>query len=377
MPFHSKIIVFCRRVRPAALRNQIPDLQKNSVHPILENSMRPGEMTTANINAAPSEKPDRNTFAEFLKAKGCRVVRNEGVDWYQYSRFMMPAYLPHRCPAVTVDMARQVRRQTKSSFVRWDSDFGKIAHSHWWYVLKRGPWSVESVKDKKKRWMIRQGKTNFSVRPLDYDEVILSCPDVAHQAVTRYRNPAAVESRQMFETMVHAGRQVPGVLEYIGCFADDKLVSYAENLIQDNAVWIEKIRQNPEFLNQYSSYGLMDGILEYYLNQKKLLYVLDGSRCIYHRTGFQDHLIRVFGFDREFCRLNVAYARYFYAAVAAVYPLKRPIWKFSQKRHSTFWDIVSGILLQEYIHKMGDIEKSPVMSSMPSPDTSCPLPNEA
>jgi hypothetical protein len=317
-------------------------------------------------------KAGPNLLARFFEAKGCPVVRIEGVEWYQYSRFMMPAYLPHRVPTVTEEMARQVRRETGSPFVRWDSDFGKIPHGHWWYVLKRGPWSVESVKDKKKRWMIRQGEKKFTVRPLTYDEVVALCPEVVRQAVTRYKNPAAVETREIFENMVRAGRQVPGVLEYIGCFAGDQLVSYAENLIQDNAVWIEKIRQNPEFLPQYSSYGLMDGILDYYLNGHKMHYVLDGSRCIYHRTGFQDHLIRVFSFDRIYARLHIEYAGYFKVAVTLAYLFKKPIWKFTRKRPNGLMDMVGGILLQEYIRILSDPEKCLESNLLTLPETSFP-----
>jgi hypothetical protein len=324
-----------------------------------------GEMANLPAGAALG-KEDRNLLAEFLEAKGCPVVRVEGAEWYQYSRFMMPAFLPHCCPPVTEEMARRVRQQTGAPFVRWDSDYGKMAHSHWWYVLKHGPWSVEAVKDKKKRWMIRQGQKNFTVRPLTYDEVVALCPEVARQAVTRYKNPAAVETRTIFENMVRAGCQVPGVLEYIGCFAGDQLVSYAENLIQNNAVWIEKIRQNPEFLDKYSSYGLMDGILEYYLNTQKMFYVLDGSRCIYHRTGFQDHLIRVFGFDRVFSRLHVEYAGYFKAAVALAYPFKKIIWNFSKKHPNGVIDMIGGILLQEYIQILSDPEKCVESTLFPS-----------
>jgi hypothetical protein len=47
----------------------------------------------------PLETPD-NRYAQFLKEQGGYLVTVEGVDWYGYNRFMIPAYLPHCCPNI-------------------------------------------------------------------------------------------------------------------------------------------------------------------------------------------------------------------------------------------------------------------------------------
>lgn len=250
----------------------------------------------------------KNEYACLLKEQGYYIITVKGIDWREYNRFMIPAYLPHCTPPISEAVAEEVLKISGRPFVRWDTQFGQVNNSEWWYVLKRGSWAIEDIKDKKIRWMIRQGKKNFSVRYLTYDEVVSKCPKVAQLAAARYKGEADVESREVLEKHMQAGQKVPGVLEYIGCFQEDTLVSYSENHIQNNAVWLVNIRHDPAFLNKYSSYALMDGILDYYLNRQKMDYVLDGSRTIHHRTEFQEHLMRVFGFTKEYALLNVVYA---------------------------------------------------------------------
>jgi hypothetical protein len=292
-----------------------------------------------------------NKYAQLLDKQGNYVVTVKGIDWYEYSGFMIPAYLPHCCPIITTEIAEDVLRISGRPFVRWDSRFGEVENGQWWYVLKRGPWVVEDMKDKKKRWMIRQGKKQFSVRPLGFDEVIAKCPKVAQLASERYKGQAEVESQQVLEKRIEAAQKALGVLEYIGCFHEDMLVSYSENYIQNNAVWMAIIRHDPAFLNKYSSYGFMDGILDYYLNRQKMDYVLDGCRNIHHRTEFQEHLIKIFGFTKEYAILNVEYSTKFKPLVNIAYPLKKAIWFLSNRWVNSFSDKVAAVLRQEYIRR--------------------------
>lgn len=292
-----------------------------------------------------------NEYAHLLKEQGNYVITVEGIDWYEYGEFMVPAYLPHCCPDISYRVAQQVLRISKRPFVRWDSRYGQLPSSQWWYVLKRGPWALDSIKDKKKRWMIRQGRKSFHVRILRFDEVVAKCTKVAQLATERYKGEALVETPEVLQKRVEAMLKVPGVLEYMGCFDKDTLVSFSENYIQNNAVWLANIRHDPAFLSKYSSYALIDGILDYYVNVKNVDYVLDGSRSIYHRTEFQNHLIRVFGFTKECAILNIVYSNMFKTMVNMTYPFRSIIWFLRDKWANDFLGKVGAVLKQECIRK--------------------------
>jgi hypothetical protein len=292
-----------------------------------------------------------NKYAQLLKEQGNYVLTSKGVDWYEYSGFMMPAYLPHCVPAISEEIASKVLAESGRPFVRWDTQFGQIQNSEWWYILRKGSWSIDDVKDKKKRWMIRQGKKGFTVRPLTPEEAVKLCPQVALAATARYKGKAKIETREIMEKRVEASQKVPGVLEYLGCFQGDKLASFSENYIQDNAVWLATIRHDPDYLKGYSSYGFMDGILDYYLNGKKFLYVLDGSRSIHHKTNFQDYLTEIFGFTKEYARLNVVYSAKIRALVKMAYPFRNVLSRISEKTNNRFIANINAVLKQEYIRK--------------------------
>lgn len=292
-----------------------------------------------------------NTYAQLLKEQGNFVITVQGVDWYDYNGFMVPAFLPHCCPEISPEMARQVVRISVRPFARWDQRFGKLQNGEWWYLLKKKHWALEEVKDKKKRWMIRQGRKNFSVRPLSFDEVIDKCAKVAELAAARYEIPTGIETPQVFEKRVEAARRVPGVLEYMGCFQGNTLVSFSEGYIQDNAIWLTNIRHDPAFLNKYSSYGFMDGILHYYLNEKKMDYVLDGCRSIHHRTSFQEHLMKVFAFSKEYAALNVIYSAKFKVMLNMTYPFRNLVWFLCNRWANSFLDNVGAVVRQEQIRR--------------------------
>jgi hypothetical protein len=199
--------------------------------------------------------------------------------------------------------------------------------------------------------MIRQGNKNFSVRTLTPDEIIAHCPKITKLATARYKGQIEIETREILEKQLTAAKKVPGVLEYIGCFYEGSMVSFSENYIQNNAVWLANMRHDPAYLNKYSSYGFLDGILDYYLNQKKMDYVLDGCRRLHHRTNFQDYLIRVFGFSMEYAALNVFYEHRFKVMVNVAYPFRNLVWYLCNKWVNGFLDNVGAVLRQEHIRR--------------------------
>lgn len=292
-----------------------------------------------------------NRYAEILKAQGKYVLEVDGVQWYDYQGFLMPAYLPHCVPDFSVETARKALRISRRPFIRWDEGFGSVEQTPWWYVLKRGPWGIETIKDKKKRWMIRKGEKNFHVRPLSLEEVLTLCPRVAEMAQNRYQGSADIETTEILKMRAESARKINDTLEYIGCFKDDILVSYSENYIQENAVWLAVIRHDPEYLRQYSSYALMNGLLEYYLNMRQMDYVLDGSRSIHHRTEFQDHLESVYGFTKQYAKVNVVYSPLFGGAVRVVFPFRKILFSIAAKQVIHFVDNVCAVMRQESIQR--------------------------
>ena len=129
------------------------------------------------------------------------------------------------------------------------------------------------------------------------------------------------------------------------------LVSFSENYIQDNGVFCNIIRHNPAFLKKNSSYALVDGMLDYYLNQKKFAYLSNGWRNIYHETEFHDYLISVFGYAKEYLLLHIKYSRKFDATIRMAYPFRNIIWYLSNKWANNTLNKIGAVLKQEHIRQ--------------------------
>lgn len=291
-----------------------------------------------------------NKYAQLLKEQGDYVLTVEDIDWYDYRGFMIPAYLPHCCPRITAELAEEVVQISGRPFARWGSRFGQVKNSQWWYVIRKGPWSLEQCSGNT-RSKIRRGYKHLHARICTPDEILKQGFEVCRKAVERYEKAEFLPSEEVHEKKVLAANHVDGVLEFFGVFSGENLVGYSENYIQDNAVFWESIWYHPAFLPKYSSYALTDAMLNYYLNEKKFAYVSDGCRSIYHRTGIQAYLIKVFGFTREYAILNVEYSTKFKLLVNMAYPFRSAVWFLRDRLVNSFLDNVAAVLRQEYIRR--------------------------
>ncbi len=196
--------------------------------------------------------------------------------------------------------------------------------------------------------MIRQGRENFTVRPLTQSEVLDHCPRVAQLATSRYKGAVSAEQQDDFVQRTQAMCAVPGTAEFVGCFQENTLVGFSENYIQGNAVVLNVIRHDPAYLNKYSSYALIDWMLTHYLNERKMRYVLGGSRSSCD-NDIQDLLASLFGFTREYARLHAAYSPWLQLAVKFAYPFRSWLSNLSEEDGKSCRNRLGTVIQQDHI----------------------------
>jgi hypothetical protein len=104
-------------------------------------------------------------------------------------------------------------------------------------------------------------------------------------------------------------------------------------------------------LKDNSSYALVDGMLNYYLNEKKYEYISNGWRNLYHETEFHDHLIDVFGYCKEYSLLNIVYRPRFEMGINAAYLFRGVVWNLNRRWTNSTLDKVGAVLRQEQIRR--------------------------
>lgn len=290
-----------------------------------------------------------NEYADFLQRAGEKVFCIDGVYWYLYQGFLMPAYLPHATPKIECRAARSAVKAAGVPFARWNQSFDQETESAWWYVIRKGSYSLEQC-SRSTRSKIRRGLKKLIVRPVSLTEMEDQGYSVCKAAMTRYHATGALLSPEKFHDRLMAARDYDHIIEYIGVFCDDELVAFSENHLQDGGVFWENIWYHPDYLGMYSSYVLTHYMLEYYLNDRSLLYVSDGCRSIYHQTGVQDFLMERFGFERAFSKLQVVYSPVFLAVIFLVYPFHSLLDRV-HLRGAPFLDKGRAVLFQERIRR--------------------------
>lgn len=265
-----------------------------------------------------------NDYAGFLAAAGHRVVHLEGIDWYAYQGFMMPAYLPHASPEISRDHARRLQALARCPFVRWSEGFTAAVEGPWWYVIRHGPYSLQQC-SANTRSKIRRGMKRLTVRRATLDEMREQGHAVCIRAAERYDGVgvATVPRPEEFADRLEAAAAYPEVVEYYAVFRGERMVAFAENHLQAQAAFWENIWYDPEALRDYSSYALTHVMLEDYLNRRGYRYVTDGSRSLYHQTRVQQFFIDNFGFTHQYARLQVVYGPVFGCLVNGAYRLRR------------------------------------------------------
>ena len=116
--------------------------------------------------------------------------------------------------------------------------------------------------------------------------------------------------------------------DYWGVFDNEKLIGFCANWVWDDAVEYGLVGILPEYKREctaYPYYGLFYSMNRYYLQEKGLRYVTDGSRSITGHSNIQPFLEEKFHFRKSYCRLKVHYTWWMGLAVTILYPLRKII----------------------------------------------------
>ena len=243
--------------------------------------------------------------------------------WRKYNKAIIPNVAPHFIINTSESEMKDILHLQSAIFVRWTSEFDKEEETEFWYVindrhLELSDYSVNT------RSKIRRGLKNLVVKKITKIEVLDRGYDVYASSFSRYKSFSKPLNRADFLTFI---RNLDGDREFWGIYlkGTDTLVAYSQNKIFDNCCDYDEIRFNPIYLKQYSSYVLFYTMNQYYLSERQLQYVNDGSRSIAHNTNIQQFLIEKFKFRKAYCNLHIVYSVGLSISIKILYIFRRLI----------------------------------------------------
>lgn len=109
--------------------------------------------------------------------------------------------------------------------------------------------------------------------------------------------------------------------------ADGKMIGFQINWLWDNACQYDLIGVLPQYKRNQSFpyYGLFHTMNQYYLQEKGLLYVTDGTRSVSEHSNIQPFMEEKFNFRKAYCQLAIHYRLWMKIAVNLLYPFRKII----------------------------------------------------
>ncbi len=244
--------------------------------------------------------------------------------WHYYNHAAVPNCAPHETPNLGPINDKSIwnlqsEDGSKPLIVRYTTDFDFPNETHFWYVIKDGPFNFDELSKKYKKH-VTKALERCSVRRLDpvADGGIIY--DVYEAAFKSYKNADNEIPKLLFlDKIAHDSR------EYWGAFSNEgQLAGWMS--CENHGDWVETMqgKYHPE-LQSYTrpSDALHYYLLNYYLNELGQKYLCSGSRNINHQTNVQEYKIKHWLFRKAYCKLHIEYNNKIKFAIKILFPFRK------------------------------------------------------
>lgn len=271
-------------------------------------------------------------------------------NWKKYNGALIPDHPPHIEIAIDSILIKQKIKQERAFFARWITEFDRSKKSNFWYLINDKNLELEeySVNTRSK---IRRGFKELEVRKISKKEMLESGYSVYSSAFKRYYT---INKPMTCNEFLDDIEKLDELWEFWGVFnkEDNLLIAYSQNKIIDNQCYYSTIKFHVDYLKKYSSYVLYYTMNCYYLKERKLSYVNEGTRSILHATNTQTFLIEKFKFRKAYCKLHIQYHPMIRVIVFMLYPFRFLIINSSNK----LLHKIGVVLKQEQYHRLNTCE---------------------
>ncbi len=197
---------------------------------------------------------------------------NIHTDYHLYKAAWINARAPHLYSKLTKKECGVLLK--KGGFmIRNTYDFDTNRETSFWYVIKDNFGGMEELSSNTRNQIRRAFKT-LDIQMIDKDILLKQGYDVYTAAFEKYKGNSQIMSRT----------------EYLK--------------------------------THYPYYGLLYAMNQYYLEEKKLMYVSDGARSITEHSNIQSFLISKFKFRNAYCYLQIKYKWWLNILLSMLYPFR-------------------------------------------------------
>lgn len=211
--------------------------------------------------------------------------------------------------------------------IRNTYDFDCKEETSFWFVIKD---KLEDISElpASTRKKIRRALKIYNFRKISLDELQNIGYDIIVSAEKSYKTRHRITRKKDFDILIKGYKSQNN--KECWCVENKitgEIVGFSVNTIKEDSCEYDNAKCKSEALHDCSQpfYGLFHTMNQYYLGEKKLKYVSDGSRTITEHSNIQEYLIYNFRFRKAYCKLHIFYKKCFFVVIKALFPLKNII----------------------------------------------------
>ena len=235
--------------------------------------------------------------------------------WRKYNGVILPNTPPHIKINDSIQSIQKYIKSNNAWFARWVSDFDMRKESQFWYIINDAPMKMNDYSTNTRN-QIKKGINNFQINIIDKSVIEREGYDIYANTFQSYNTFLELKSKEIFI------RQLEGEWEFWGVYFESNLIGYSQNKVTNDYCEYSSIKIDLAYKKMYPSYALFFLMNNYYLNEKNLKYVNNGSRSVSHDTEIQSFLVQKFGFRKAYCKMHISYSPFVAVAIKFIYPFR-------------------------------------------------------
>lgn len=227
---------------------------------------------------------------------------------------------------LSIKEAKSILKE-KGLMIRNTYDFDTKEETSFWFVIKD---KIEDISElpASTRKKIHKALRTYNIRKIELDELETFAYEIIVSAEKSYKIKSKATNKEDYNSLINEFRG----RENYDCWCvenkvNGKIVGFSINYIKENSCDYDYAKCSAESIHNstYPYYGLFYVMNQYYLGEKKLKYVCDGSRSITEHSNIQPFLEYNFKFRKAYCKLKVHYKWWFGVVVKLLFPFRNII----------------------------------------------------
>jgi hypothetical protein len=203
-------------------------------------------------------------------------------------------------------------------------DFDCKNETSFWFVIKDSFGSFDELSSKVRN-QVRKSLNVYDVKRISLNDLESVGYRIFSTAQQSYRVKCSVFTEDQYKDLIKSYSK-DSAKEFWCVFRKDsgEAIALAVNTVKDNCCEYNTLKALPSALHDstYPYYGLIYEMNRYYLQERGLMYVNDGSRSLTEHSNIQQFLEAKFNFRKAYCRLQVVYQWWLGIMVRCLYPFR-------------------------------------------------------